>query len=139
SEPWTTLQVNHDACLRRLRDPAREVYVATDGSRLAGFLILSMTGVLTGFIQTICIAPSDRGRGLGTRLVDYAEQRIFRASPNALLCASSFNSDARRLYERLGYRYVGELTDFLVRGHSELLYRKSRGPMSEFVPSHGPL
>jgi [ribosomal protein S18]-alanine N-acetyltransferase len=135
SEPWTTLGVGYDACLRRLQDPAREVYVAESDSQLAGFLILSMSGVLIGFIQTICIAHAFRGRGLGTRLVDFAEQQIFRASPNAFLCVSSFNSEARRLYERLGYRYVGELTDLLVRGHSELLFRKSRGPWSEFTPS----
>jgi ribosomal protein S18 acetylase RimI-like enzyme len=134
SEPWTTLRVDYGSCLRRLQDPTREAYVATHGNRLAGFLILSMSGALIGFIQTICVAPAFRGRGLGTRLVDFAEHRIFRDSPNAFLCVSSFNSDARRLYERLGYEYVGELTDFLVRGHSELLFRKSRGPWSEFSP-----
>jgi [ribosomal protein S18]-alanine N-acetyltransferase len=134
SEPWSTLRVGYDACLRRLQDTTREAFVATAGSDLAGFLILSMNGVLIGFIQTICVAPAFRGRGLGTRMIDFAEQRIFRGSPNAFLCVSSFNSDARRLYERLGYRYVGELTDFLVQGHSELLFRKSRGPWTEFAP-----
>jgi predicted GNAT family acetyltransferase len=92
-----------------------------------------MSGALVGFIQTICLAPAFRGRGLGTRLVDFAEQRILQASPNVFLCVSSFNTQARRLYERLGYRLVGELTDFLVRGHSELLFRKSRGPWGEFT------
>jgi ribosomal protein S18 acetylase RimI-like enzyme len=132
SEPWTALRVDYDACLRRLQDPARDVYVAMAGSQLAGFVILSMSGALIGFIQTICIARSFRGRGLGSRLIEFAEQRIFCSSPNAFLCVSSFNLDARRLYERLGYTYVGELTDFLVRGHSELLFRKSRGPWNEF-------
>jgi ribosomal protein S18 acetylase RimI-like enzyme len=93
-----------------------------------------MSGTLVGFIQTICVAPAFRGRGLGTEIIDFAERRIFRASPNVFLCVSSFNTEARRLYERLGYLCVGELTDFLVRGHSEVLLRKSRGPWSEFSP-----
>lgn len=47
--------------------------------------------------------------------------------PNVFLCVSSFNPDARRPYQRLGYEYIGELKDFIVTGHSELIYRKTRG------------
>jgi hypothetical protein len=45
---------------------------------------------------------------------------------------SSFNPDARRLYERLGYSVVGELKDLIVPGHSEILLRKTLGPLTEF-------
>jgi [ribosomal protein S18]-alanine N-acetyltransferase len=58
--------------------------------------------------------------------------RIFQESPNVFMCVSTFNPDARRLYERLGYTAVGELSDYLVPGHGEVLLRKSRGPWSEF-------
>ena len=70
-----------------------------------------------------------RGQGLGSRLVEFAEQRILRVSPNIF---SSFNLGARRLYERLGYKVVGELSDYIVRGHSELLLRKTTGPLAGF-------
>ena len=50
------------------------------------------------------------------------------------MCVSSFNQDARRLYERLGYHEVGELTNYIVEGHSEILLRKTRGPLA---PSPG--
>jgi [ribosomal protein S18]-alanine N-acetyltransferase len=46
---------------------------------------------------------------------------------------SSFNQGARRLYERLGYNVVGELTDYIVEGHSEILLRKTVGPMATFA------
>ena len=39
---------------------------------------------------------------------------------------------ARRLYERLGYKVIGELTDSIVRGHSEFLLRKTLGPLTGF-------
>ena len=71
-------------------------------------------------------------RGVGRRLLAFAEERIFRESPNVFLCVSSFNAGARRLYLRLGYELIGELKDYIVRGHSELLMRKTRGPLREF-------
>ena len=133
SEPWMTLGRSYEASLRLLRDPTREVYVIDAAGSLAGFLIFCLVGPFSGYIQTVLVAPEYQGRGLGSQLVTFAERRIFNVSPNAFLCVSSFNAGARRLYERLGYTYVGELTDYLVRGHSELLFRKSRGPWSEFT------
>ena len=138
TEPWITLKRSYAASLAILQDPTREVYVACSGAGLAGFLILCLVGPFTGYIQTICVHPEQRGGGLGTRLVAFAEARIARVSPNVFLCVSSFNPRARALYERLGYAYVGELSDYLVRGHSELLYRKSLGPWAEFVPRSAP-
>jgi len=35
------------------------------------------------------------------------------------------------LYERLGYEVVGELKDYIVPGHSEMLLRKTIGPLVE--------
>jgi len=138
SEPWITLGRGYETSLGIVGDPSREVYVARDETGLAGFAILCMTGAFVGYIQTICIDPSRRGQGLGSRLVEFAEQRILRVSPNVFLCVSSFNRDARRLYERLGYKVVGELTDYIVRGHSEFLLRKTVGPLTGFSSKDGP-
>ena len=134
SEPWLTLGRTYEACLAIVQDPTREVYLLKTETDLAGFLIVCMTGAFVGYIQTICIDPIRRGQGLGTRLVEFAERRILAESPNVFLCVSSFNPDARRLYERLGYRVIGELADYLVQGHSEILLRKTSGPLSGFRP-----
>jgi ribosomal protein S18 acetylase RimI-like enzyme len=132
SEPWLTLGRTYEASLAVVQEPSREVYVARDESGLAGFLILCMTGAFVGYIQTVCIHPDRRGHGLGSKLVEFAEQRILAESPNVFMCVSSFNRDARRLYERLGYQVIGELTDYIVQGHSEILLRKSLGPLAGF-------
>lgn len=129
SEPWLTLGRSYQASLGIVRDPSREVYIARDEEGVAGFLILCMTGAFIGYIQTIAIQPDRRGQGLGTRLIDFAERRILAEAPNVFMCVSSFNRDARRLYERLGYHVVGELTDYIVQGHSEILLRKTTGPL----------
>jgi [ribosomal protein S18]-alanine N-acetyltransferase len=130
SEPWLTLGRTYEASLAIIRDPTREVFVLRDRTgRLSGFLILCLVGAFVGYIQTICIDPTCRGQGLGTRLLAFAEQRILRRFPNVFMCVSSFNHEARRLYERLGYRVVGELSDYIVAGHSEILLRKTLGPL----------
>lgn len=133
SEPWLTLGRSYQASLSIVRDPSREVYLARDENGVAGFLILCMTGAFVGYIQTIAIQPDRRGQGIGSRLIDFAERRILAESPNVFMCVSSFNHDARRLYERLGYRVVGELTDYIVQGHSEILLRKTIGPLSPTI------
>jgi [ribosomal protein S18]-alanine N-acetyltransferase len=134
SEPWLTLGRSYERALDIVRDPTREVTVAVGDERVVGFVIVCMAGPFVGYIQTVAVAAEERGRGLGARLVAHAEGRIFRDSPNVFLCVSTFNTGARRLYRRLGYAEVGELTDYLVRGHGEVLLRKSRGPWSEFIP-----
>jgi ribosomal protein S18 acetylase RimI-like enzyme len=133
SEPWLTLGRGFEESLALLHDPTREVYVACDGDALRGFLILSLKGALSGYIQTVAVTADARGRGIGSRLVAFAEERIFRDFANVFLCVSSFNPRAQALYKRLGYEVVGELKDYLVREHAEILMRKSIGPIGEFA------
>ena len=130
TEPWITLRREFEACLRVMLDETRERYVAYRGDRLAGLLVLNLRGAFVGYIQTVCAAPELRGRGVGTALVAFAEERIFRDFRNVFMCVSDFNHGARRLYERLGYRLVGELTNYVVAGRSELLLRKTVGPLT---------
>ncbi len=129
TEPWITLRRDYEACLRVMLDETRERYVAYRGRDLAGLLVLNLRGAFVGYIQTVCAAAQARGTGVGTALVAFAEERIFREFRNVFICVSDFNHGARRLYERLGYRLVGELVDYVVAGHSELLLRKTRGPL----------
>jgi [ribosomal protein S18]-alanine N-acetyltransferase len=138
NDPWRRLGRTFDESYRMLLDPAREVYVAVEASApgdpsVAGFAIVIMQGAFVGYIQTVAVRDDLRGRGIGSALIGFAEQRIFRAQPNVFICVSSFNPGARRLYERLGYNVVGELTDFIIRGHSEILLRKSLGPLAEWT------
>lgn len=141
SEPWITLGRDYASSLAAVRDPTREIYVASpEGiAQVIGFLILSMRGAFVGYIQSVGVRDDWRGRGLGTALMAFAESRIFAETPNAFICASSFNERARALYERLGYEVVGELRDYIVRGHSEWLLRKSIGPLADWTTSRGPL
>jgi ribosomal-protein-alanine N-acetyltransferase len=133
NEPWITLGRDYGLCYTGLGNAAKERYVIRDGDARVGLLVLDMAGPFAGYIQSICVVAEARGRGVGAAAIAWAEERIFRDSPNAFICVSSFNPDARRLYERLGYTLVGTLTGFIVDGHDELLLRKRRGAWDSFV------
>ena len=132
SEPWITLGITVDGAQHVLTDPAREQYAMRDANGVAGLVVLDMRGLLSGYIQILCVRPDRRASGLGSALIRWAEDRIFRDSPNAFICVSSFNAGARRLYERLGFEPVGVMRELIVPGYDELLLRKTRGPWSEF-------
>ena len=133
SEPWVSLKRDFDESLATLTDPSKEIYITTIDDALAGFIILDMKGAFVGYIKTVCVFPEWRSRGLGTRLIAFAEERIFRESPNVFMCVSSFNDKAFDLYQRLGYEKTGELKDFIVPGHSEFILRKTIGPLRDFT------
>jgi [ribosomal protein S18]-alanine N-acetyltransferase len=129
SEPWLTLGYDTAAARAALSSPGKELHAALSGDRVVGYVLLNLQGPFAGYLQSICVAPGLRNRGIGRRLVQYAEERVFEDHPNLFICVSSFNPDARRFYERLGYQAVGDLKDYLVRGHSETLLRKSVAPL----------
>jgi ribosomal protein S18 acetylase RimI-like enzyme len=131
-EPWVRFGTSYEASLRRMQDTNKEIYVAESNEQVVGFVIVNMQGAFIGYIQTICVAAQQRRRGIGTRLIEWAEGRIFRDSPNVFICVSSFNRNACCFYERLGYSVTGELKDYIVKGHSELLLRKSQGAWIDF-------
>ena len=135
SEPWTTLCRTYDDSLKILKDPTKEVYLAVRNDELIGFIILNMKGAFIGYIQTVCIMSEWRNKGIGSLLLKFAEERIFRETPNVFICVSSFNNEAQKLYVRLGYEVVGELSDYIVTGYSEILLRKTIAPLAEFVVS----
>lgn len=132
SEPWITLKRNYDDSLKTVLNPFREVYVAVAKNEIVGFIILQMEGAFTGYIQTVAVKAEWRSRGLGSRLIAFAEKRIFRKKPNVFMCVSSFNRKAQRLYRRLGYEKAGMLKNFIVNGHDEILLRKTMGPWENF-------
>jgi ribosomal-protein-alanine N-acetyltransferase len=135
SEPWVTLGLTFEQALPRLMNPAREVLIARVEANLVGVMILDLGGVLNGYIQILAVHPDWRGQGVGAQMIAWAEERIFRQSPNVFLCVSSFNERAQRFYTRRGYVRVGELPDFLTAGHAEIMLRKTRGPWLSFQPA----
>jgi ribosomal-protein-alanine N-acetyltransferase len=134
SEPWITLKRRYNDVVNLINDETSELHLARSGNEMIGFAIIKLRGAFVGYVQSIVIKPQHRNRGVGIAFMKYLEERIFAEQPNVFICVSSFNQEAKKLYEKLGYRVIGEIEDYIVRGHSEILLRKSRGPLSEFKP-----
>ena len=134
SEPWLTLRFPEERLFAGLTDPAREVFVAELEGTIVGTLVLVLRGSFTGYIQNIAVHSDFQNRGIGKHLVQFAEEQIFRRSPNVFLCVTDFNVRAQKFYTRLGYRRIGELENYLREGHSEILMRKTKGPLLAFKP-----
>ena len=125
SEPWLTLGRALEACRALCGDPQYELFVAREDDQPLSFLLCHPHGAMSSpYIASIAVAEEARGHGLGTRMLAFAEEHYRLRARHLFLCVSSFNPRARRLYERLGYQAIAELTDYIVPGASEILMHK---------------
>jgi len=132
TDPWITLGIDYENCLKAFGGSFREVFVMKNGAEIVGLVIIQPLGTFKGYIQTIAIGKDYRGNGYGTRLLQFCQDRILQYSPNIFICVSSFNSGAISLYNKLGFELVGELKDFIKPGFTELLLRKTVGPVAGY-------
>lgn len=125
SDPWITLGRRLEHCQQACRRQGTIMFVACAESQRCGFALLHERGVAgSPYLASIAVAPEWRSRGVGAALIARAEDHFRPCARHMFLCVSSFNPRARALYERLGYRPVGELPDYLIDGASELLMCK---------------
>jgi ribosomal protein S18 acetylase RimI-like enzyme len=110
---------------------AAQVQVADDSGRVLGFVEYLPRGTFghSGYVWAVGVAADAQGRGIGARLMDAAEADIFAAGPNIFLLVNAGNAGAHRFYAGRGYRRIGELPDYVRPGITEVLYRKTRGPI----------
>jgi ribosomal-protein-alanine N-acetyltransferase len=103
--------------------------VAEDAGRVVGFVVYSVRGTFdhSGYVRAIGVAEDAQGHGVGGRLMDAAEEEIFRRGPNVFLLVSAFNAAAQRFYARRGYSPIGEIPDYVRTGITEILFRKTLG------------
>src|ERR1041384_6094222 len=79
TDPWLKLGRGFDACLGAVTDRTCETYVAREDGAVRGFIIISPRGAFNnGYIRSVCVAAGARGSGVGSQLVAFAEQRVFR-------------------------------------------------------------
>ena len=95
-----------------------------DGTIYAGLHGHSWAGVCE--IKTLWIADSERGKGLGSRLLTAAEQEARRRGCH-VIHLSSFTFQAPDFYEKHGFRRLAQLADF-PRGHANVLLIKTLAP-----------
>jgi ribosomal-protein-alanine N-acetyltransferase len=127
TDPWVRLGMDQEQCLKSFEGSFREVHLLKSGDEIIGFVIMQPQGTFKGYIQTIAVDENYRGKGYGTQLLKFCEQSILQYSPNIFICVSLFNQKAIKLYAKFGFELVGELKDFVKKGYTELLLRKTVG------------
>ena len=83
------------------------------GERLVGYAVVHVappdavwfTGSRYAELTSLCLAPAERGGGLGTALLDEAEAGMLKLGLDQyVIGVDALNDGARRFYERRGFR-----------------------------------
>ncbi|MER7461775.1 GNAT family N-acetyltransferase [Streptomyces sp. NPDC097981] len=99
------------AAFKHLADaPHQHVVVAVRGDHVVGTLQLTVVpglsrkGATRSIIEGVRVHADERGRGLGTRLIQWAVDRSLRENCQLVqLTSDATRTDAHRFYERLGF------------------------------------
>jgi ribosomal-protein-alanine N-acetyltransferase len=96
------------AYYNELANPAAVYYVARCCGSIVGFAGMWIA-VDEAHFTLVGVLRGHRGRGIGTRLVvQLLDEAVLRGATKATLEVREHNTTARRLYEKLGFRQLGE-------------------------------
>lgn len=132
---WQRYGTDYDSAYTILMEALKEqrtIYSARIFDQFSGFIWFDLWGTFyhSGYIRWIAVHPDFQGKGVGKILMQFAENKIFKNASNVFLLVSDFNVQAQAFYQKRGYKKVGELEDYYKKGITELIYRKSRGPIA---------
>jgi ribosomal protein S18 acetylase RimI-like enzyme len=100
------------------------LYVAVVENVCVGFLFYIMKGAFHSFpyVHLIAVKEEYRGKGIGKQLMHYFEKAVHKKK--LFLVVADFNPEAKRFYESIGYREVGQITGLYREGITEYVMMK---------------
>jgi ribosomal protein S18 acetylase RimI-like enzyme len=106
-------------------------WIAEENGQMAGFAIVEWSrepDEIMAYIQTLEVAPEQRGRGVGGELLRRIEGSARAAGAQAMrLHVDAENEDAIRLYQAHGYLCERREENYYARGRAGLMYSKALG------------
>ena len=89
-------------------------YAAFAGHELRGISLSSLVASDVGHITQVCVAPSERGTGLGYELVRRSLVALAAHGCRSVsLTVTSANENAVRLYEHMGFTHRRDFAAFV--------------------------
>ena len=91
-------------------NPYTEGYMLLEEGRPAGYLLVSHTwcnevGGMVALLEELYFAPEFRGRGFGTRMLEWFREQ-YKTARRLRLEVNRENEGAIRLYQREGYHFL---------------------------------
>ncbi len=103
--------------------PSIERWKAVDGDKMVGFVAVDIRRQDNlSWIATIAVHPDYRGRGIGDRLMQVAEEHSSMARMR--LSVRTSNHTAQRLYQRRGYTQVDVWPRYYNGGEDAIVMEK---------------
>lgn len=101
-------------------------YVALAENECVGFFYIIPKGAFHGFpyLHLIAVKEAYRGKGIGTVLLQRAEEAAFQTADKLFLVVADFNPEGKRFYERNGFCQVGTIPNLYRPGITEYLMMK---------------
>ncbi|MFC1845606.1 GNAT family N-acetyltransferase [Candidatus Dependentiae bacterium] len=85
------------------------IRVIRQDGKLAGFTTYYKKNFYEGRVQFVAVSPDFRRRGYGRMLTVYGVKKLFADGCKKIGLVTRHNNPARRIYERLGFKYGGYL------------------------------
>jgi ribosomal protein S18 acetylase RimI-like enzyme len=78
----------------------------------------------SAYLRLIGVRPDLSSQGIGSLLLDEAEQFAFDAGRDFFLLVSDFNVQAQHFYRRHGFRQIGAIPGYVLPDVTEYIYWK---------------
>ncbi len=127
TELWQRYGLNFEKARNKFEKGVQRganIFVAEIKDEIAGFIWYVPDGAFdrSGYVELIGVKRNFRGRGVGEKLMEFVENLF---SPESIfLLVSDFNEKAQKFYSRLGYKKVGEIEDYVIKGITEFIFYK---------------
>lgn len=105
-----------------------EIHLCVNNDTVLGFMRIDPKGTFAKFplLRVIAVNEKHRNQGIGKAMIEFYELMGFEEANKVFLLVSEFNTDAKRLYERLGYTEVGKIPDLYQKDTAEYFMMKKK-------------
>lgn len=105
-----------------------------DKDQFAGFICYLPTGAFHAFpyLHLLVTSSKMRGKGVGSKMMDIFEDRVFEQKDKLFLVVADFNQKGIEFYRKRGFLEVGIIPSLYRRGINEHLLMKTRESRGSF-------